>query len=156
MALRTCLKVGKIFGNVCWTERRPISQRYFRLVWNLLILPLSYSGANFIKIKATLVNWPQPTALKNETKGCTLQISNFSNMGSLFQRKCPLVFPLMSYDCSACLQPFILAELSPTTTSCSFTRAGSLHVAFRNLRESHSWGRAVVGHQRENQRIFSP
>ncbi len=29
--------------------------------------------------------------------------------------------------------------------------AGSLCVAFRNLRESQSWGRAVVGHQREKQ-----
>ncbi len=39
-------------------------------------------------------------------------------------RKCPLVFSLMSYDCSVCLQPFILAELSPATTrccSCSFS-----------------------------------
>ncbi len=34
--------------------------------------------------------------------------------------------------------------------------AGSLHVAFRNLRESQIWGRVVVGHQRENQRTFSP
>ncbi len=25
----------------------------------------------------------------------------------ILQRKCPLVFPLMSYDCSVCLQPFI-------------------------------------------------
>ncbi len=33
--------------------------------------------------------------------------------------------------------------------------AGSLHVAFRNLRESQSWGRAATGHQRENQRTFS-
>ncbi len=32
----------------------------------------------------------------------------------------------------------------------------SLHVAFRDLRESQSRGRAVVGHQRENQRTFSP
>ncbi len=32
--------------------------------------------------------------------------------------------------------------------------AGCLHVAFRNFRESHSWGRAVIGHQRENQRTF--
>ncbi len=32
-------------------------------------------------------------------------------------RKCPLVFPLMSYDCSLCVQPFILAELSQC---CSF------------------------------------
>ncbi len=44
-------------------------------------------------------------------------------LGHILRRKCPLVFPLMSYDFSVCLQPFILAELSPTTTrccSCSF------------------------------------
>ncbi len=43
--------------------------------------------------------------------------------GHISWRKCPLVFPLMFYDCSVCLQPFILVELSPTTTrccSCSF------------------------------------
>ncbi len=44
--------------------------------------------------------------------------------GHILQRKCPLVFPLMFDDCSVCLQPFILAELSPATTrrcSCSFS-----------------------------------
>ncbi len=43
--------------------------------------------------------------------------------GHIFWRKFPLVFPLMSYNCSVRLQPFILAELFPTTTrccSCSF------------------------------------
>ncbi len=34
--------------------------------------------------------------------------------------------------------------------------AGSLHVAFRNHRESQSLGRAVVGHQRENHGTVSP
>ncbi len=32
--------------------------------------------------------------------------------------------------------------------------ADSLHVAFRNLGESQSWGRAVAEHQRENQKTF--
>ncbi len=41
----------------------------------------------------------------------------------ILQRKCPLVFPLMFDDCSACLEPFILAELSPATTQCSFGHA---------------------------------
>ncbi len=43
--------------------------------------------------------------------------------GHILHRKCPLVFPLMLDDCSVCLQPFVLAELSPATTwccSCSF------------------------------------
>ncbi len=34
--------------------------------------------------------------------------------------------------------------------------AGSLHAVFRNLRVSQIWGGEVVGHQRENQRTFSP
>ncbi len=44
--------------------------------------------------------------------------------GHILLRKCPLFFPLVSYDSSVCLQPFILAKLSPTTTrccSCSFS-----------------------------------
>ncbi len=44
--------------------------------------------------------------------------------GHILRKKCPLVFPLMSCDLSVCLQPFMLAELSPTTThccSCSFS-----------------------------------
>ncbi len=44
-------------------------------------------------------------------------------LGHILQRKCPLVFPLMFDNCSVCLRPFILAELSPATTpccSCSF------------------------------------
>ncbi len=43
--------------------------------------------------------------------------------GHILQRKCPLVFPLMFDNCAVCLQPFIIAELSPATTrccSCSF------------------------------------
>ncbi len=32
--------------------------------------------------------------------------------------------------------------------------AGILHVAFRNLCKSQSWGRVIVGHQREDQRTF--
>ncbi len=43
--------------------------------------------------------------------------------GHILQTKCLLVFPLMFDDCSVCLQPFILAKLSPATTrccSCSF------------------------------------
>ncbi len=42
-------------------------------------------------------------------------------LGHILCRKCSLVFPLMSY----CLQPFILAGLSPATTrccSCCFSR----------------------------------
>ncbi len=45
-------------------------------------------------------------------------------LGHILWRKCPLVFPLMSYDCSVCLQRFILAELPPAMTrccSCSFS-----------------------------------
>ncbi len=38
--------------------------------------------------------------------------------GHILQRKCPLVFSLMFDDCSVCLQPFILAELSLATTRC--------------------------------------
>ncbi len=38
---------------------------------------------------------------------------------------------------------FYLAELPPTTTCCC---SCSLCVAFRNLRESQSWGRAVAEH----------
>ncbi len=43
--------------------------------------------------------------------------------GHILHRKRPLVFPLMSYNCFVCLQPFILAELPPAATrccSCSF------------------------------------
>ncbi len=36
----------------------------------------------------------------------------------ILHRKRPLVFPLMSYDCSVCLQPLILAQLSPAATWC--------------------------------------
>ncbi len=36
----------------------------------------------------------------------------------ILQRKCPLVFPLTFYNCSVCLQPFMLAELLPATTVC--------------------------------------
>ncbi len=45
--------------------------------------------------------------------------------------------------------------MSSALSVCSllFSKAVQL---FRNLRESQSWGRAVVGHQRENQRTFSP
>ncbi len=38
--------------------------------------------------------------------------------GHILQRKCPLVFSLMPYDRSDCLQPFILAELSSAATWC--------------------------------------
>ncbi len=52
---------------------------------------------------------------------------------------------------------FYLAELSPTTyplLQLQLRSAGSLHAAFRNLHESQSWGRAVVGHQRETRGHF--
>ncbi len=45
-------------------------------------------------------------------------------LGHILQRKCPLVFPLMSSDSSVCLQPLILAEWSTTAAcccSCSFS-----------------------------------
>ncbi len=44
-------------------------------------------------------------------------------LGHILRRKCLLVFPLMFDDCSVCLQPFLLAELSLAITrrcSCSF------------------------------------
>ncbi len=45
-------------------------------------------------------------------------------LGHILQRKYLLVFPPMFDGCSVCLQPFILAELSPAATrccSCSFS-----------------------------------
>ncbi len=57
-------------------------------------------------------------------------------LGHISQRKCPLVFPLMSSDCSVCLQPFILAELSPATTWCG-TCSFSLQEAYMLLSGTH-------------------
>ncbi len=37
--------------------------------------------------------------------------------GPILWSKCPLVFPLMSYNCSVCLPPFIFAEQSLTTAA---------------------------------------
>ncbi len=142
---------ARSFGSVCWTERRPISQRCFRLVWNLLILLLRYSGANFIKIKATLVNWPRPTALKNETTRCTLicRPAILVKLARISLRKYPLTFLGCSKTAlSVC--SLLFSEAVPNNNlllQLQLRSAGSLHVAFRNLRDSQSWGRAVVGHQ---------
>ncbi len=51
---------------------------------------------------------------------------------------------------------FYFSEDVTSNNSQSVQSAGGLHAVFRNLRESQMWGRAVVGHQRENQRTFSP
>ncbi len=74
----------------------------------------------------------------------------------VLQRKCSLVFPLMSYNSVGLLPVF--SEAVPNNDpllQLQLQSAGSLHVAFRNLRESQSRGRAVEEHQRENQRTFS-
>ncbi len=62
----------------------------------------------------------------------------FVKSGHILLIICPLVFPLMFDDCSVCLQPFILAELSPATTrccSCSFGLQAAYMFLFRNLCE---------------------
>ncbi len=57
----------------------------------------------------------------------------------------PLVFPLMSYGCSVCLQPFILAELSPATTRC-YSCSFSLQAAYMLL-SGTSVNKRVVAEQ---------
>ncbi len=61
-------------------------------------------------------------------------------LGHILQRKCPLVFSLMSYDCSVCLQPFIYLAVpnNDLLLQQQLRCAGSPHVAFRNLGESQS------------------
>ncbi len=57
----------------------------------------------------------------------------------ILQRKFPLVFPLMFDDCSVGLQPFSAVVISnDQVLQLQLWSAGSLHVAFRNLRESQS------------------
>ncbi len=61
-------------------------------------------------------------ALKDKTKWCSLichtEQQFFVKPGYILRRKCPLVFSLMSYVGPVCLQPFVLAALSSTTTRC--------------------------------------
>ncbi len=62
-------------------------------------------------VKATLCNfdrepWLRETKLNN-TRTMSHKTAILVKLGHILQRKCPLVFPLMSYDCSVCLQPFI-------------------------------------------------
>ncbi len=59
-------------------------------------------------------------------------------LGHILQRKCPLVFPLISYDCCACLQLFIWQAVlnNYPVLQLQLKSAGSLDVAFRNLCES--------------------
>ncbi len=61
-------------------------------------------------LKQQYVPWPQPCGFEKwkltmhdvlETKAILVKLDH------IFWRKCPLVFPLMSSDCSVCLQPFI-------------------------------------------------
>ncbi len=52
--------------------------------------------------------------------------------GHILWRKCPLVFPLMSYDCSVCSLLLSGAVLNnDLLLQLQLQSAGSLHVAFR-------------------------
>ncbi len=113
-------------------------------------------------LKATISNSDcglqlQKTKLKDEGE-YVAQKSNLSENRSYFTQKMSFSFPSDIPRLLCLTAAFYLAELSPTTTcccSCSF-RLQAASILLRNLRESQSWGRAVVGHQRKNQRTFSP
>ncbi len=85
----------------------------------------------------------------NDTHSYVAQNSYFSKMGSYFTEKIPAGFPS---DVWRLLCPSASFYFSGAVTSnnpvlqLQLRPAGRLHVAFRNLRESQSWGRAVVGH----------
>ncbi len=61
-------------------------------------------------------------------------------LGHILWRRCPLVSPLMSYDCSVSLQPlFSEAVLNINLVlQLQLRSAGSQHAAFRNTHESQS------------------
>ncbi len=85
--------------------------------------------------------------------------------GVLHQGK--LTATLCNFDCNPWLQKtklnavcsLLFTEAVPSNDpllQLLLQSAGSLHASFRNLHELQSWGRAVIGHQRENQQTFSP
>ncbi len=86
------------------------------------------------------------------------QNSCFSKTGSYFMEKTSSGFPSDVLQLLCLPADFSFTEAVPNNNPLLLLQlqsAGSLHAAFRNLWESQSWGRAVEGHQRENQRTFS-
>ncbi len=78
--------------------------------------------------------------------------------GYILWRKCRLVSlwcPKTSLSVCSLLFSRAVPNNDPLL-QLQFQSSDSLHVAFRNLCESQSWGRAVAGHYRENQRTFPP
>ncbi len=90
----------------------------------------------------------QKTKLNNAPQ-YSAQNSNFSKIRSYFTEKMPAGFP-SDVRWLLCLSAAFYFSNTVTSSSpvlqLQLWSAGSLHVAFWNLRESQSWGRAVVGH----------
>ncbi len=114
-----CVCVCRVVGEMRWNNKLCLEPLLFPSGTSenvRLSLPV-LTCADFVScVKATLCNFGREPS--HET-------TILEKTGHILQRKCPLVFPLLSYDCSAHLQPFILAELSPATTqccSCCFSR----------------------------------
>ncbi len=103
--------------------------------------------------KATLCNFDRdPLLLKpklNDARKYIPQNSSFSKISSHFTEKMPAGFPLDVWRPLCLTAAFYFSE---TVTSndpvlqLQLRSAGSLHVAFKNLRESQIWGSVVLGH----------
>ncbi len=93
-----------------------------------------------IGLKATLYNFDCDPLLRKTKLNDNILLLH------ILQRKCPLVFPLMSSDCSVCLQPFILVELPPAATWCCGCSFGleEAYMMLSGTSVNQTW--AVVGH----------
>ncbi len=132
--VRWVVKIDKMLNELCVeVEIFCLWQTVLVCVWVLLLAALhsptmtensSYLDFNYSHFKAILCNLDHDSCLW-KAKLNDAHYGNFSETGSYFKEKMSSGFPLMSYNCSVCLQPFILAELLPPTVhvsccSCSF------------------------------------
>ncbi len=100
-------------------------------IWNTRISSLSWQSDRWLILPASWLSVTLKqhyvTLIKThcfKKRNLTMHVNTshktaiFVKPDHILQRKCPLIFLLMSHDCSVCLQPLILAELSPAMTCC--------------------------------------
>ncbi len=91
--------------------------------YNFLSTPMDHS-VHMLFVKATIRSLAESHSFRNETKpSYVTQTAILAKPGHILRRKCPLVFPLMSYDCSIYVLPFIWQSCPQKTSrycSCNF------------------------------------
>ncbi len=106
----------------------------YNVILYLCLIYLRFSITNQT-LKQHYVTWTGSFKKQNFTSH---QTAIFVKLGHILWRESRLFFPLMLCDCSVCLQPFIYGAVTNNNPLLQLRSAGSLHAAFRNLRESQS------------------